>query len=95
MFREIFITWNQLIELSADKTSQLELSCKELDKFQLAGRNECPKLVKEDSKIIPLAALYLCEIGLSSMTAIKTKTGQWPIFVERFAFTCLYYKTTH
>jgi hypothetical protein len=76
MFREIFITWNRLIELSADKTSQLELSSKELDKFQLAGRNECPKLVKEDSKIIiPLAALYLCEIELSSMTAIKPKQG--------------------
>jgi hypothetical protein len=63
-----------LIELSADRTLQLEFSSEEFDTFWLVRRNEYPELVTETLKIlIPFATLYLCKIGFSSRAAMKTK----------------------
>lgn len=61
-------TYNQLIELSADKTLQLEFSSQDLNKFWLARRNEYRSLVTVALKIlIPFATSYLCEKEFSSM----------------------------
>jgi zinc finger BED domain-containing protein 5/7/8/9 len=67
-------THNQLIQLSADKTLQLQFASQDLNKFWIARKNEYKSLVTEALKIlIPLATFYLCEKGFSSMVAIKTK----------------------
>ncbi|VVC37221.1 Hypothetical protein CINCED_3A012035 [Cinara cedri] len=67
-------TYNQLIELSADKTLQLQFASQDLNKFWIAQKNEYGSLVTEALKIlIPFATSYLCAKGFSSMVAIKNK----------------------
>jgi len=67
-------THNQLIELSANKTLQLQFASQDLNKFWIARKNEYGSLVTEALKIlIPFATSYLYEKGFSSMMAIKTK----------------------
>lgn len=65
---------DQLIEMSADKTLQLQFTSEDLNTFWLARRNEYGNLVTEALKIlIPFATSYLCEKGFSSMVMLKTK----------------------
>jgi hypothetical protein len=46
-----------------------------VDKFWLARRNEYGEMVTEAlKKLVPLATSYLCEIGFSSMAAMKTNS---------------------
>ncbi|XP_025197881.1 protein ZBED8-like [Melanaphis sacchari] len=67
-------THNQLIELLADKTLQLQFASRDLKKFWIIQKNEYGSLVTEALKmLIPFATSYLCEKGFSSMVAIKTK----------------------
>ncbi|XP_067144644.1 zinc finger BED domain-containing protein 5-like [Centruroides vittatus] len=66
---------DQLIEMSADKTLQLQFidTSEDLNTFWLARRHEYGNLITEASKIlIPFATSYLCEKGFSSMVALKT-----------------------
>lgn len=65
---------DQLIEMSADKTLQLQFASEDLNMFWLARRHQYGTLVTEALKIlIPFATSYLCEKGFSSMVALKTK----------------------
>lgn len=55
-------THNQLIELLADKTLQLQFASQNLNKFWIAQKNEYGSLVTEALKILILfATSYLCE----------------------------------
>ncbi|XP_067139344.1 zinc finger BED domain-containing protein 5-like [Centruroides vittatus] len=63
---------DQLIEMSADKTLQLQFTSEDLNTFWLACRHEYGNLVTEALKIlIPFSKSYLCEKGFSSLVALK------------------------
>lgn len=81
---------DQLIEMSADKTLQLQFTSEDLNTFWLARRNEYGNLVTEALKIlIPFATSYLCEKGFSSMVALKTKYRNRLLSLENNLLLCV------
>jgi len=83
-------THNQLIELSANKTLQLQFASQDLNKFWIARKNEYGSLVTEALKIlIPFATSYLYEKGFSSMMAIKTKNRNRLLSLKNNLLLCV------
>lgn len=64
----------ELIEMKTDRTLRFKFSETELDHFWLCVKNEYPLLSKHAIGILlPFATTYLCELGFSTLTTIKTK----------------------
>jgi hypothetical protein len=63
----------ELIDIKADRTLRLQFHELSLDTFSLIGKEEYPVIGNMAVRMLfPFSTTYLCELGVSTRTEIKT-----------------------
>lgn len=90
---DVELTYNEqeeLIEIRSDRTLKLKHSAQPLDIFWIQLRDEFPNISKRALTILlQFATSYLCEVGFSTLTNIKTKRRERLLSVEQEMRVCL------
>ena len=80
----------ELIDIRSDCTLKLKHSEQPLDTFWIQLRNEFPIIANRALRVLlRFATSYLCEVGFSTLTNIKTKRRERLLTVEQEMRVCL------
>jgi len=80
----------ELIDIRSDRTLKLKHSEQPLDIFWIQLRDEYPNIAKKALIILlQFATSYLCEVGFSTLTNIKTKRRERLLSVDQEMRVCL------